>query len=387
MTEEKPKPLVSIERQFETDVTTGNTQVRMFVKMYFEARDSGLLADIGDVRWRTLCCLSTYMDAQGRCSPSQARLARDLGISRQQANQRIQALAAYRFQGRPVVRIEKSRRSSERGQRWANNVYFIQPISGLGIFSDRRSADGGARTPMSRKADIGSAVSASPVSGTPDINKSQIQNEIHTPDRVSHDFSGRESEAHAEQLVRLFHARRGHSPNRKPRPQEVQQARALIEEHGLGTARGILEFALTCAERTRFEMEHFGAVLSYAAEAIESERRSRSRRERKACPRSSSDFEVWRRRQIEKARENLNASELEALEEAVRAELLDEFDGEETLGFGLLFRSRVDALIALDCGIDRKAFRRQLDSRSSSGSSESSVHMGDATLRRRVGSA
>jgi len=388
MTEGKPKPLVSVERQFETDVATGDTQVRMFVKMYFEARDSGLLADIGDVRWRTLCCLSTYMDAHGRCSPSQARVARDLGISRQQANQRIQALAAYRFEGRPVVRIEKARRCSERGQRWANNVYFIQPISGLGIFSDRRGTQIGGDRPMSRKPDIGSTVSALPVSGVPDTNKSHSLNEIHTPERVSLGSVDRESEERAVQLVRLFHERRGHSPGRQPRPKEVRQARALVVEHGLEAARGIVEFALTRAERTRFPMEHFGAVLSYADEAIESERRSRARRERQACQPSSSAFEDWRRHQIDRARERLGPHEIEALEEAVRSELLDELDDEGTLGFGLLLRTRVDALIALDCGIDRKAFQGQRDSRRLSGTCECSTSTEeDSTRRRGVGSA
>ena len=35
------KTLVSVERQYETDVATGQTATRMFVKMYFAARDSG----------------------------------------------------------------------------------------------------------------------------------------------------------------------------------------------------------------------------------------------------------------------------------------------------------------------------------------------------------
>lgn len=117
----REQPLVSVERQYETDLATGKTQSRMFVKMYFEARDSGLLADIGDIRWRTLCCLATYMDADGQCRPSQARVARDLGISRQQANKRIRSLAEYRFEGRAVLRVEKTR--------LINDNYFCRPTT------------------------------------------------------------------------------------------------------------------------------------------------------------------------------------------------------------------------------------------------------------------
>ena len=56
MEEEKqlPKKLVSVERQTETDISTGKTETRLFVKMYFEARDSGLLADMPDDIWKML---------------------------------------------------------------------------------------------------------------------------------------------------------------------------------------------------------------------------------------------------------------------------------------------------------------------------------------------
>jgi hypothetical protein len=36
----KRKPLVTVEFQTEIDVATGNREKRMFVKMYFDARDS-----------------------------------------------------------------------------------------------------------------------------------------------------------------------------------------------------------------------------------------------------------------------------------------------------------------------------------------------------------
>ena len=68
----KRKPLVTVEFQTEVDVATGNREKRMFVKMYFDARDSGLLAALPDELWKTLCCLATYIDEDGKCYPSQA---------------------------------------------------------------------------------------------------------------------------------------------------------------------------------------------------------------------------------------------------------------------------------------------------------------------------
>ena len=48
------KPLVTVEFQTEVDIATGNRERRLFVKMYFDARDSGLLAALPDELWNSL---------------------------------------------------------------------------------------------------------------------------------------------------------------------------------------------------------------------------------------------------------------------------------------------------------------------------------------------
>lgn len=361
MDKPRQQPLVSVERQFETDVATGETHVRMFVKMYFEARESGLLADIGDHRWRTLCCLATYMNAEGRCCPSQARIANDLGISRQQVNRRLSDLAAYRFHGRPVLRIEKSRRRTERGERWANNVYYIHPISGLGIFDDarRRSPSPDPGEPVSAPCDTGPPpVSSAPESGNPDRNKSQFLNQSHTNTRVEQD--GVSADA-ADSLVRRFHKARDHAPSRVPTPRELDQARELIESHGAEAADFVVDFALHQAQQTRFQMKTFGAVLQYVPEALVARRRQ-GRSRRQAVRHSDSDrFLDWRRERVDAARTAMEPARLRELEEAVRADLLEESRGSDDLGFELLVRTRVDALIASRLDLSRDAFRKQRD--------------------------
>src|SRR5712692_8823870 len=127
----KRKPLVTVEFQTEVDVATGNRERRMFVKMYFDARDAGLLAAIPGELWKMLCCLATYMDENGDCYPTQDRIAHDLGIRRQRVNERIQDLLNFRFQGQPVLSLKPKTRV--RG-RWSNNVYHLQTISALKIF-------------------------------------------------------------------------------------------------------------------------------------------------------------------------------------------------------------------------------------------------------------
>jgi hypothetical protein len=132
----KRKLLVTVEFQTEIDVATGNREKRMFVKIYFDARDSGLLAALPEELWKTLCCLATYIDEDGKCYPSQARLATDLGIRREHINKRIKRLLAFRFHGEPIITVAKSRESRSGGSRWANNVYRLHPIIGLAIFAE-----------------------------------------------------------------------------------------------------------------------------------------------------------------------------------------------------------------------------------------------------------
>ena len=142
----KRKPLVTVEFQTEVDVATGNRERRMFVKMYFDARDSGLLAALPDELWKTLCCLATYLDDDGKCYPSQARLATDLGIRREHMNKRIKRLLAFRFHGEPIITMAKSRESRRGGSRWANNVYRLRQITGLAMFEEKDALN--SETPM-----------------------------------------------------------------------------------------------------------------------------------------------------------------------------------------------------------------------------------------------
>ena len=130
--------LVTVESQREFDLLSGRKSERTFLKLYVEARTSGLLAAISDRDWKTLCTLATYMDADGYCFPSQVELARALGCSRQMANERIKSLSAFRFQGNPIVLVEKDGRT-EQGT-WSRNGYRILPIASLGIFDDTHAA-------------------------------------------------------------------------------------------------------------------------------------------------------------------------------------------------------------------------------------------------------
>jgi hypothetical protein len=315
------RPLVTVERQYETDLATGKTQGRMFVKMYFDARDSGLLAAMPGELWKMLCCLATYMDENGNCCPSQGRIAHDLGVSRQRVNERIQALSRFEFQGAPVIRIVKATGQKGSAGRWDRNQYRIHPIASFGIFDDQRKAAGAPQDTLRgdrvRESGHGTEIAVSGTTDTvnPDTNKNQSSNQN---TRVAAKAFP-EGEAQARELARHFHCLLGHPEGRLTTRKEIVQAEALISEHGQETARAIVAFAVREAESTRFQMVYFGAVLAYTEAALADlhDRDARARGEDLRLARLA--YDRFRTEAIAKHRAALPMSELALLEADARS--------------------------------------------------------------------
>ena len=140
---ERNEKLVSIQLERELDLRPGSTwDERIFIKVYVAVRRSGLLGAMPPELWQTLCCVATFMDRDGRCYPSQDEIARALKINRSTANQRIQALARFRFRGQPVLLIERVTDKSSKGPRFASNRYTIMPPSNMPIFHRDPEKDG-----------------------------------------------------------------------------------------------------------------------------------------------------------------------------------------------------------------------------------------------------
>lgn len=123
--------LISVESQTEHSITSGKQETRIFVKMYVDAVKGGLLADMGDSNWRTLCVISSFMDAEGNCWPTQDQIAKGLGVSRQAASARIRKLLDYQWQGRALITAVKARTDDGK---WDNTRYTVLPVSQLRIF-------------------------------------------------------------------------------------------------------------------------------------------------------------------------------------------------------------------------------------------------------------
>ena len=127
----KDEKLVTIEIQKEYDALEQSWENRVFVKLFVAARTSGLLKKISDREFKTLIALALYMDENGDCYPSQDQIARDLGLSRETTNRRIQSLLRFRFDGKPVVKAVRLR--NKEGT-WENVRYTILPVAQVKIF-------------------------------------------------------------------------------------------------------------------------------------------------------------------------------------------------------------------------------------------------------------
>ncbi len=334
-------PFLTVEFQTEVDLSTGDRVKRRFVKMYTEARDSGLLADIPDDLWKTLSAMALYVDEDGYCSPSQARIGRDLGISRQGANGRINRLERYRFRGRPVLSTKRRRETAPDGStRWGRNVYFIHPISGL-KYGRAKPPEG----PVSACPDTG-PVSGTPVSGRPDINKKCVEKK-NTRGVL---------EGGGGELVRLFHDHFGRT-HRKPKSRELDQAHSLIESYGEEKSRYVVEYALCEAQRTKYPMQHFGAVMDYAEDAVADfdKALARSVRDAHQTRRLAEDdarvrYEAWKRNEIRAAADRLPDGERARLVEAASRAVSAEF-GEKPMAEATLVRIELYRLLEPDLGI------------------------------------
>ena len=229
--------LISVEVKKEFDVLNKNWQEQVYVKLYVAARTSGFLADISDRDWKTLCVLATFMDAQGNCYPSQIQIAEALGIGRQAANERISSLLRYRWHGRPIVTVAKTRKdvcTGKKGERWANNRYTILPLSNLG-FGDSAEHDTGENLdftkekPMSSDHDIGKNLEfpdKKPMSPYPDTGKDDT-NKIHNNVVVDVVVDDQPTASNCQQEEEPEHTRAAED---EPTPAVVNELRAAVQK-------------------------------------------------------------------------------------------------------------------------------------------------------------
>jgi hypothetical protein len=292
------KPLVTVEWQREVDVFTGEAETRVFVKMYFDARDSGLLAAMPERLWKLLCLLATYMDENGNCYPSQATIGKHLGISRITANRWVQELLRFRFQGEPMASLVSLGQPRQYHGRWTHNVYKLYPITGLRIFNTDhpergRSPEGKRPSTVYQKRYTEPQFTHTEYPSTDTVgrytNQNQVPNQTHT--RVD-SSSKRTRTVAAAELVAYFHRQANRPESQTATRKELAHADALIREHGEKQCHDLVDLAIAKGAETNFKMREFGAILSYIPEILEEfSREHRKRQQQIAHRRKEADEE------------------------------------------------------------------------------------------------
>jgi hypothetical protein len=80
----------------------------------------------------------------------------------------------------------------------------------------------------------------------------------------------------AKELVRYFYRVFHSVDSHQPRSKETAQAFSLISQHGLEQAQSIVRFAHDEAAKTSFNVQHFGAILSYTSRALAAQSRKQA---------------------------------------------------------------------------------------------------------------
>jgi hypothetical protein len=126
-------PMIEVAIEKTYDVLNKSWESSVVTKLYPSLRTSGLLAKLPDREFKTLICLSLFMDSEKNCCPSQEVLSAALGLSCSTVTKRINRLLSFQWQGKPLV-------SSKKLETWRGildtTVYSILPESGLNTFFD-----------------------------------------------------------------------------------------------------------------------------------------------------------------------------------------------------------------------------------------------------------
>ena len=82
------------------------THDETFFNVYRRAFSSGLVRELGGVRWAVLQAIASYMNNEGEASPSQQQIANDVGLTARTVRDHLKFLLEFRFNEQPILARE-----------------------------------------------------------------------------------------------------------------------------------------------------------------------------------------------------------------------------------------------------------------------------------------
>jgi len=141
-----------------------------------------------------------------------------------------------------------------------------------------------------------------------------IKSQIAVPEQLPDTQTTIQAPQTAINLVKYFHSYIDpNTENYTPSSKEIKQAESLISEHGEEKAKHIVEFAVKKAKETNFDIQWFGAVMSYASKAIGKLEQKAGHIREEEIRQLEGDYEFYRMEQSEEYKNSLPADELKKL--------------------------------------------------------------------------
>ncbi|MTV49831.1 hypothetical protein GJ688_12700 [Heliobacillus mobilis] len=110
-----------------------NIQVGLFLKLHLDMINKGMLTALGPRRFTTLVVLASFMNEEGECYPTQAQVAKKLGVLPRTAFDYIHDLLDFRWNGKPIVERQKEYIPGKGIQE--RSIYRILPLSQVTMFN------------------------------------------------------------------------------------------------------------------------------------------------------------------------------------------------------------------------------------------------------------
>ena len=161
------------------------------------------------------------------------------------------------------------------------------------------------------------------------------------------------SETQVVEIVGSFYHHFHNRDEVSPTSKELDQAKALVEKHGIDKARFVIEYSYEKAQETKYSPQLFGGILQYVDAAIETfttREQKRWQQKLEAEERAlEARYKQYREQKIENMRSTIDAKTLRSMEASIKKELVAEGTFPAMVNMGV--RMRLDAYLEEQAGV------------------------------------
>lgn len=118
---------VSIEKEFDVFKKEYNNSI--YLRVYTSLFQAGIVKELKPTNFTVLLAISSFMDAEGNCYPTQRQIAEITGLTAPTVNKAVNELLAFKVNDKSILKRE----FVQTGQ-FKNSYYTVNPISQIAIF-------------------------------------------------------------------------------------------------------------------------------------------------------------------------------------------------------------------------------------------------------------